>query len=90
MEDLGKIDFQNIFDKVKANHMKLHACPRHVFPAGGYVFGQKLTCVACGGEMRAEAISWYIDGYEAAGGSADDVWPGYRKRKTPDAPETEG
>lgn len=31
--------------------------------------------------MQITDIGQYIDGYEAHGGNADDIWPGYRATK---------
>lgn len=75
-----KIDTAAILAEVRANRARLEGCKRHRFEPPALVkLGLKLTCSACGGEMHLTDISYYIAGYEAAGGLADDVWPGYRK-----------
>ena len=72
------IDAKGIWEKVKANSEKLRACKRHRFPAGPINLGQRHTCLDCGGEIDGYALHWYIDGYEAAGGDAADIYPGFR------------
>lgn len=82
MTGLPENDIQKIWDEVKANLAKLQSCPRHlVDPPGEPKMGIKLTCQVCGGVIGLAAISEYIRGYEAAGKSADDIWPGYRDTK---------
>lgn len=79
---ISKSDVKQIFEDVKANIAKLLACKRHRFTAGVRpAFGQKLTCQECGGTMGLMSAGEYIRGYEAAGGNADDVWPGYHGDK---------
>lgn len=73
----------SIWESVKANRAKLWACPRHRFPGGNVNIGQKQTCLACGGEMGLPNIGDYIRGYQAAGGSSDDIWPGFDARRSP-------
>lgn len=82
---IPRTEVLSIWEQVKANSAKLRACPRHRFPGGDVKIGQKLTCLACGGEMGIPSIADYVRGYEAAGGSADDIWPGMVIRK-PTAP----
>jgi hypothetical protein len=87
--DAGKpkeIDFQAIFQRVEANRAKLDACPRHLFKSEipgieggvGAMFGRKMHCERCNGEMDLVSINFYIRGYEAAGKSGNDIMPGWR------------
>lgn len=73
-----KIDAKALWEQVKANSAKLNACPRHRFPAGPVRLGQKHTCLDCGGAIDGVALLNYIAGYEAAGGDAADIYPGFR------------
>ena len=40
---------------------------------------KKVTCNECGGSMCLTELSGYMAGFEAAGGNANDVWPGWNK-----------
>lgn len=73
-----KFDAKAIWAQVKANSEKLRACKRHRFPAGPIRLGQRHTCLDGGGEIDGVALLHYIEGYEAAGGDAVDIYPGYR------------
>jgi hypothetical protein len=68
-----------LWDQVKANIARLSACKRHRFEATSVHLGQKHPCLECGGKISLTDLGQYIAGYEAHGGSADDIWPGYRK-----------
>lgn len=71
-----------LWEEVKANRRRIDACERHLFPGGTDIkLGQKHFCLNCGGALQLTDIGPYIQGYEAAGGAADDIWPGYRKAK---------
>ena len=70
-----------LWKQVRENRNKLNACPRHRFPGGEVHLGAKPVCINCGGELGVAEIGAYIRGYEAKGGSADDIWPEYHKRK---------
>lgn len=70
---------KKIFDEVVGNRKKLAACPRHQF-AGPIYLGARMRCVHCGGEMTLTDLVHYIDGYEAAGRPADDIYSGWRTR----------
>ena len=67
--------------EIRANQAKLDSCTAHRFDQTEYEklprLGMKLTCVRCSGTMRTIDIGYYIKGYEAHGGSANDIWPGY-------------
>lgn len=78
------VDFRAIFDRVNKNRGKLDACPCHVFPANTVVqLGGKVTCERCGGSLGLIEAFRYVQGYEAAGGYANDIWPGYREASEP-------
>jgi hypothetical protein len=73
---------RSLWEAVKANRRAVEACKRHSFaPNGPILLGRGLVCQACNGSMQLTEIGSYIRGYEAAGASADDIWPGYRKEK---------
>lgn len=74
-------DVRTMWAEVKENNRKLSECKRHEFEGGSVRLGQKMICKGCGGSMELIAIGEYISGYEAAGKSADDIWPGYRSIK---------
>lgn len=78
---LPRAEVLSIWEQVKANHAKLRNCKRHRFPEGDVKIGQKMVCLECGGEMDLTRIGEYIRGYQAAGGKADDVWPGYERKR---------
>ena len=82
MTGLSENAVQQAWDAAKVNLAKLQGCARHqVEPPEETKAGMKLTCKNCGGTMGLNQISEYIRGYEAAGKSADDIWPGYRDTK---------
>lgn len=67
-----------LFEQVKTNNRAIEACARHRFAGGGVAkLGDKYTCQACGGAMRLPDVGTYIRGYQAAGGAANDIWPGW-------------
>lgn len=69
---------QELFRQVKENLNRLRNCPRHRFAADQLVqIGTKVTCLECQGSISLTDVGLYIQGYKAAGGSADDIWPGY-------------
>lgn len=77
VEELDKL---SSFERIKANHAKLDACPRHDFGEIGEVtFGMKLTCKRCGGEMHAIRANDYARGYEAAGGNPDEIIANFKE-----------
>ena len=71
-------DGKKLLAEIRANNAKLNGCACHRFdPPVELKLNLKLTCLSCGGEMRFGDIGQYIKGYEAAGKSADDIWPGW-------------
>lgn len=75
---MSKEEYANLWAEVRENRLKLKACPAHRFGAGTYVFGKKMTCLECGGTMRGDEMSSYLEGFKAAGGNPVDVWPDYK------------
>lgn len=76
---LSKTEIVDIWNDVKANRKKLASCRAHRFEGGPIEkLGAKYTCSRCGGEETLTRISDYIEGFKAAGGNADDIWPGWR------------
>jgi hypothetical protein len=67
--------------ELRENQKRLRGCKRHRFP-GGHIpaLGQKLVCLECGGTLGLTDAGYYVDGYVAAGGCEDDVWPGFSRR----------
>lgn len=78
---LSKDAVRGIWEDVKANSARLRACARHRFD-GDFQIGKRKVCLVCGGGMSLTDIGNYIRGYEAAGGNADAVWPGFQKPKS--------
>jgi hypothetical protein len=74
---LGRAEVMSIWEQVKANSAKLQACKLHRFEAQQVKLGQKMNCLNCGGMISLTDIGYYIRGYEAHGGNADDIWLGY-------------
>lgn len=78
-------DRQRLWAEAQANVERLNACPRHLFemtdeqvnagPAA--LFGKKLECHRCNGRMDMIHVNQYVRGYEAAGGNANDILPGW-------------
>lgn len=68
--------------QIKQNQARLHSCARHQFNPSDFKPGklnQKFTCIKCGGTLKLSPdITRYIEGYEAAGGDADDIWRNFR------------
>lgn len=77
---LTREEMQAAWNKAKENNRKCDECPRHRFndPWPLPKFNMPLRCVNCGGEMRLLAIGQYIRGFEAAGRSGNEIWPGWR------------
>lgn len=71
---------KRLWDEVKENIARLESCPRHQFEAGTPALGEKIFCINCRGQMSHLDARQYLRGYQAAGGDADDVWPGWSKR----------
>lgn len=78
---MNKIDAKAILAEVRENHAKLRACKKHRFPAIGdnYRLGQRMRCLACGGDMSLTDAVMYLRGYIAAGGNAQDVFPDWKE-----------
>lgn len=84
---MKEVDFKALFAKATANRAKLDGCKRHFFPPEvpgieggvGAMFGRKIRCKHCQGEMDLVALNFYIRGYEAAGKSGNDILPGWRE-----------
>lgn len=79
----ASIEVRGLMQRVMANRRKLDGCRRHLFPTIGdnYQLGQRLTCVHCGGEMTLVEAGWYIRGWVAHGGDAQEImadWTGGR------------
>ena len=78
MEDAGS---KKLWAEAVANVERLNGCPRHLFEFDGHEvkFGAKATCKKCGGTLDMLQVRQYVLGYEAAGGNANDVLPGFRQ-----------
>jgi hypothetical protein len=82
---LSRSDLLEIAAAAKANSVRLAGCKRHRFVGGKATLGAKYDCLECGGRADNGYVYGYIAGYEAAGGVADDIWPGYRDVRSPGA-----
>lgn len=74
------IDTKAVFAEVQNNSARLSACKQHRFAGGKPVLGGKNECLECGGKLGNTDVLYYVAGYEAGGGSADDIWPGWHAR----------
>lgn len=86
LDKLPKIDTKALMQKCRDNRDKLDACPRHFFPlppGTGIALGVKLECERCGGQLDLVAINHYVRGYEAHGGSGNDIVTGWREPEEP-------
>ncbi|EGR3070227.1 hypothetical protein DMW20_11740 [Vibrio parahaemolyticus] len=68
---------ESILKEIRQNTKKLNSCDVHKFHGEKLPFGNKYTCLKCGGEMKGHEVLWYITGYEAAGGDANDIYQGW-------------
>lgn len=76
---IAKADIDDIWVEVKANHARLKSCAKHQYEGGQIKkLGAKYACKNCGGTRGLEHIGDYIDGYVAAGGNSEDIWPGWK------------
>lgn len=66
-----------ILSRIRKNSNLLDACPRHEFTGEKMPPGNKYTCLICGGEMKGRDVLFYIQGYQAAGGDCNDIYPGW-------------
>lgn len=72
-------EFQLIVNEALAESRKWTGCKRHQFEGKQQPkLGQKYACRNCGVAKDLGVIGNYIQGYEAGGGNANDIWPGYR------------
>lgn len=77
-------EFASLFEKAKANRRRLDNCPCHKFPVDTVIaFGGKTTCERCKGEIDLIEAYSYVQGYEVAGGYANDIWPNFRDETLP-------
>lgn len=86
------IDTKALMQKCRDNRDKLDACPRHFFPlppSTPMYLGIKLTCERCDGQLDLVAINHYVRGYEAAGGSGNDIVTGWREPDNADGGKSE-
>lgn len=71
-----------LWAEVTTNNRRLNECSRHLFvdplPPIERRFQAKIKCQHCGGSMRLTDLNQYIRGYEAAGKSGNDIWPGWK------------
>lgn len=74
---IDRSDVQKIWRKARENNKRIESCSRHVFPADSVRLGVKYRCLNCRGEMDAVSVKYYIEGYMAAGGNPDVIWPGW-------------
>jgi hypothetical protein len=68
---------RKLWEEVKENHRRQEACPKHHFTYDKVQIGKPIECDNCGGTMQFTDAGMYVKGYMAAGGNADDVWPGW-------------
>lgn len=76
-----EIDAKKLWTEVKENLGRLDHCPKHRFEGGYPALGANMTCLQCGGSLNIIRVRYYIQGYMAAGGKSDDIWPGYEQNR---------
>lgn len=70
------------WENVQENSRRLRGCPRHRFKGErSTMLKANYVCSECGGEIDSLKINYYIQGYMAAGGDVNDIWPGYFDKK---------
>lgn len=77
---ISKEEMKAEWEQAMGNRRLLDRCPRHRFigqDRNTNFLRRSCTCSNCGGKMYLVQISQYIRGYESAGGSAEDIWPGW-------------
>jgi hypothetical protein len=72
------IDGKKLLAEIQANSKLIANCPRHRVDPTNHKFGQKMTCLNCGGKRDAYSFLMYARGYKAAGGDPNDIWPGWK------------
>ena len=85
----ASMNFEAQVAKAQANNAKLNSCSRHLFDTevpgieGGVasMFGRKMVCKKCKGEIDLLHLNQYICGYEAAGKNGNDILPGWKPNK---------
>lgn len=61
---------------IHRNLSHLWTCDRHLFESrAAIITGRRYPCMRCCGQMSLADIWTYIDGYKAAGGNPNDIWP---------------
>lgn len=68
---------ESILKSIRANSKKLQECKCHKFSGERMPPGNNYTCLNCGGEMKGRDVLFYIEGYKAAGGDCNDIYPGW-------------
>ncbi len=66
-----------ILAEIRNNSKKLSSCERHKFTGERMPPRNTHKCIKCEGEMKGGEVLWYITGYEAAGGDANDIFPNW-------------
>jgi hypothetical protein len=77
---LSRDEVYKIWKQARENNEKLKTCRRHYFKTEPSRLGAKHVCLNCGGAIDAVNLKFYVEGYEAAGGNADTIMPGYHDR----------
>jgi hypothetical protein len=70
------IDFRAIAAEVKENLRKRRACPQHLFPPAEAKMQTRVVCTRCTAWLGTCDALAYCEGFRAAGGDTDEVWPG--------------
>ncbi len=77
------LDMKVELAKIRKNINNIERCKKHRFDPDNYGRkpGAKATCLNCGGVMRLTEVGSYLQGFKAAGGDTEEVWPGYYKKR---------
>lgn len=76
MSAVDQIDFLAIAAEVKENHRKRRSCPQHRFPPAESKWHRKVVCLRCSGWLTMSDALAYCEGFRAAGGDPEEIWPG--------------
>lgn len=86
---MNRQEMQKLIEEVKANTARLKLCTLHQFPAYPPLKSQgsrslpvrHLTCIRCGGQVDVINAIYYVRGYVAAGGNAEQIIPNWSEHE---------
>jgi hypothetical protein len=63
--------------QARENHAARDQCPQHKFNPAEYKPGKNPICLNCGAWISAQHVIGYVNGWQAHGGDANAIWPGW-------------